>query len=98
MLVEGLAEIALQRFEPAGAPHRWVSLLGARREAGADRKDRRPCSERCLRGVADERQDLIDLSFPFEDVDLVDDDDDLLAPGTNRLDEGALGLGEGSIR
>ena len=40
---------------------------------------------------------LRDLRGPFEDVALVDDHDDFLAPPANVLHEAAFGLGEGAI-
>ncbi len=97
LLVERVAEIALERFESARAPHSWLALLGTRRKTGADREDRRTRPQRRLRRVANERQHLLELGFLREDVDLVHDDDDLLAPGADGLDERALGFGKGTI-
>ena len=56
--------IALERFEPAGRPHRRLALLGARRQPGADRKDlRASCRARAARRRATNASDLIELGF-----------------------------------
>ena len=47
--------------------------------------------------LAHKRQHLVELRRALEDVDLVDDDHDFLAPGANRFDKGAFRLGEGTI-
>ena len=53
-------------------------------------KTRRSRAEHASARVADKRQHLLELAGPLEDVDLVDDDHDLLAPGPDRFDEHAL--------
>ena len=98
LLVERVVDEALQRLEPARRPQRRLALLRAARQPRADREDRRPRAEHALGRVAHERQHLLELAGPLEDVDLVEDDDDLLAPGPDRLEERALGLGERPVR
>ena len=98
LLVERVMEEALQRLEPAGGPQRRLALLGAACQPRADREDRRPRAEHALGRVAHERQHLLELARPLEDVDLVEDHHDLLAPGPDRLDERALRLGERPVR
>ena len=90
LLVERVVEEALERLEAAGRPQRRLALLRAARQPRADRKDRRPRAEHALGRVADKRQHFVELAGPLEDVDLVDDDHDLLAPGADRFDEHAL--------
>jgi hypothetical protein len=52
-----------------------------------------------LFGVAlDKGNDALDIGGSFEDVDLVENYDDLLAPLPDALQEGALALAEGPVR
>ena len=74
-----------------------IALLRAQRQTRADRKDLGAEPEQPARVVGDERANLLDLRLRFENVDLVDDDDDLLAPAADLLEKRALGFGEGPI-
>ena len=64
----------------------------------ADGEPLRRGVEQLCRRLIDERDHLRQLVLVLEDVHLVDDDDDLLAPVADRLEEGALGLGERPVR
>ena len=94
LLVERIVDEVLQRLETARRPERGLAVLGAAGQPRADGEDWRRRPEDAPGRVADKRQHLVELRRAFEDVDLVDDDHDLLAPGANRFDEGAFGLGE----
>ncbi len=98
LLVERMVDEVLQRLETARRPERGLAVLGAAGQPRADREDRRLRPEHALGRVADKRQHVVELGRTLEDVDLVDDDHDLLAPRANRLDEGALGFGERAVR
>jgi hypothetical protein len=51
-----------------------------------------------LRGVAPHvGSDLLTFFLPFDNVDLVENEDDLLAPLADLLEYGAFALGEGSV-
>ena len=54
-------------------------------------------AEQRLRVLGDERAHLLAIFGALEHVDLVDDDDDLLAPVADGLEERALALGERPI-
>ena len=75
-----------------------LAVLGAAGQPGADGEDRRQRPEDAPGRVADKRQHFVELGRALEDVDLVDDDHDFLAPRANRGDEGALGFGERAVR
>ncbi|HEY5675575.1 MAG TPA: hypothetical protein VIR81_02250 [Myxococcales bacterium] len=47
--------------------------------------------------LADEGDDLGDIVGGAQQVHFIDDEDDLLAPGADAVQEGALGLGEGAV-
>ncbi len=96
-LVERLGDVRLERLETARRPRRRLAALRAQRQARAHRKDLRRQPQQPLRRVAHESDDLLDVLGALEDVDLVDDDDDLLAPAADRLEEGPLGFGERTI-
>ena len=98
LLVERIVDEVLQRLETARRPERGLAVLGAARQPGADGEDRGRRPEDAPGRVADKRQHLVELGRALEDVDLVDDDHDFLAPGANRLEEGALGFGERPVR
>ena len=96
LLVERLADVALEIGE-AIAGDRFagrLAQLGAERPPGGDRKDlglaakQRPCM------FGDEDAHLFAFLRPLEHVDLVDHDDDLLAPVLDVLQERPLALGE----
>ncbi len=72
-------------------------MLGAQCQAGADRKDVGAEPQQRSRVVGHERANLFNLRFPLEDIDLVDDDDDLLAPAAHLLEKRPFGFGEGPI-
>ena len=73
-------------------------MLRAIREPRAHGEDGRPRADRLLRRVRDERQHLIEIFGALEDIHLVHDDDDLLAPFADGRDERALRFGERPIR
>ena len=95
--VERGGDVVLERLEAAAAPGRRVALLAAQRQPRADRKDLGAETEQRAGVVGDEGPHRLDVARGLEDVDLVDDDDDLLAPAADLLQERALGLGEGAI-
>ena len=95
--VQRVADVALERFEPAGRPRRRVALLRAQRQPRADREDLGTEAEQRARVVGARTRGLLDLPLPVEDVDLVDDDDDLLAPAAHLLEKRALGFGERAV-
>ena len=95
--VQRRRDVILQRLEAARRPERWLSLFGAERELRAHEEDLRLEPEERARVLCHERTNLRDLRGPFEDVALVDDHDDFLAPPANVLHEAAFGLGEGAI-
>ena len=90
-------DVALQRLEPAAAHADGSPCLArsASRALTGKISGLKPSSARAL--SADEGADLLDLRARFEDVDLVDDDDDLLAPAADLLEERALGFGERAV-
>ena len=55
-------------------------------------------AEQTLDVLADELGHLSDACFVSQEIDLVDDDDDLLAPVPDRLHECPLALGERAVR
>ena len=50
-----------------------------------------------MRALGHERPDFFNLRRGLENVHLVDDDDDLLAPAPDLLEKGALGFREWTI-
>src|SRR5215218_3323487 len=78
--VERRLDEPLEYLEAAGAPRLCVPLFAAQRQAGADREDLGTEPEQGAGIVGDERPHVFQLARILEDVDLVDDDDDLLAP------------------
>ena len=72
-------------------------MLRAQREPGAHGKDLRRQAEQARGGGANESNHFLHVGRALEDVDLVDHDDDLLAPAANRLEKGTLGLGERTV-
>ena len=86
-----------QRLEAAGGPDRRLAAFGAKRQLRADEEDLGLETQQRPRVVGHERSNLRHLPRAFENVALVDDDDDLLAPAANLLHEPALGLGERAI-
>ena len=95
--IERVANVLFERFEPARRPHRRVALLCPQRQPRAHREDLGTEPEQRPGAVAHERRHLLDLALPFENVDLVDDDDDFLAPAPDLFEERPLGLGERAI-
>ena len=87
-------DVALQRFETARRPHHRLTGFRTERQAGADGEDFGAKAKQRVGAVGHERADGVPLAFVHQDIDLVDDDDDLLAPGADLLEEGALGFGE----
>src|ERR1700681_2908079 len=96
--VQRLANVALERLEPARRPGQRVSLLRAQRQARAHREDFRAEHEQRTRGLGYEPADLLHLALALEDVDLVEDEDDFLAPPADLLEERALRFRERPIR
>ena len=95
--VNPLEQKLLERFEAAGRPQRRLALLGAGRQPGAHGQDVRLISKKVLRGVPHEVDHLLDLGRGAEDVDLVEDDDNRLAPVSNAGEEEPFRLGERAI-
>ncbi len=95
-VVQRLADVALQRLEAARPPLLRLAALSRLGQPGRDGEDGGHVADERLRRAGDEGHDLIDLGRP-QDVDLVDDQDDLLAPVANLLQEAALALGEGAV-
>ncbi len=89
--------VTLESLETAGRPDRRLAALGAERQLRADEEDLGLEAEEGLGVVSDERSNLADLRRAFEDVALVHDNDDFLAPASNVLHEAALRLGERTI-
>ena len=97
-VIERGLDVALERLEPARRPELRLPGLRAERRLGADGKDLRGDAQQPARVVRHVRADLAELLLPRQDVDLVDDDDDLLAPVADLLEEHALGFGERPVR
>src|SRR5580704_4412700 len=96
--VQRLAEVALERLELARGPGRGVSLLRAQRQARAHREDFRAEPEQGTGVPGYEPADLLHLELALEDVDLVEDEDNFLAPPADLLEERALRFRERPIR
>src|SRR5262249_37611973 len=95
--VERLLKEALERLEAAGAPLRRLAVLRALRQPGAHAERDGCAAQQIAGGVAYEAEHLVDLRWRGEDVDLVDHDDDLLAPVTDRLQERTFRFGERAV-
>ena len=95
--VERRRDVVLERLEAAGAPQLRLPKLGAESQPRAHRKDLGAEAEQRARVLGDEAADVFDVARALEDVDLVDDDDDLLAPAAHLLQEDPLGLRERPI-
>ena len=96
--VEGGPQVLLERGEPARGHHGRVLRpppLG--RELRAHREDRRGQPEQRARVLPHEGDDRLQLRLAIQDVHLVDDDDDLLAPVADALEKRALALGERAV-
>jgi hypothetical protein len=95
--IQCFPDVSFQRFESARRPCGRLALFRAQRETGADRKDlwTEPKQRSCV--VGDERANLFDLCVALENVDLIDHDDDLLAPPADLFEKRALGFGEWPI-
>src|SRR6185436_7622509 len=89
--------ILLQWLEPTRGPERRFSLFGPLCQPGTDGEHRWIESKKVVSGLPDERQYFLELGWLAEDVRLVDDDDDLLAPVTSRREKEPLGLGERTV-
>ena len=107
-LVEGVENVALKRLKAAFGPKLQrrrlagrsdallVGLFGFPRQAGRDHENLRLHSQQLERVFGHES------AYPgyvglVEDIDLVDDDHDLLAPGADALHEQALALRERTV-
>src|ERR1700688_3349042 len=96
--VQRLADVALERLEPARGPGRRGSLLRTPRPARAHPEDFRAEPEQRTGVLGYEPADLLHLALALEDVDLVEDEDDFFAPPADLLEERALRFRERPIR
>ena len=96
-LVEPPVHVALKGLEPAGHPHRRLAELGAKRLTRTDREDLRRRAEQLAGMLGDEGHHRRQLGVRLEQIDLVEDDDDLLAPLPNRRQELAFALSKRPI-
>ncbi len=87
----------IEGLEPARGPDGRLTALRAEGQLRADEKDLRLESEQRTRVVGDKRSNLRHLRGPLENVALVDDDDNLLAPPADVLHEAPLGFGKRAI-
>src|SRR5206468_927733 len=97
LVIEGLADVLFEPLESARRPQRRLAMLGALRQARADREQVRGDAQQPAAGISNEGDDLVEIRASVENVYLVQHDDDLLAPALNDLKETALGFGERSI-
>ena len=99
-LIERRRDVAFEIGELIAVhrPRRAVAELRAQRVAGGHAEHFRLRSEQRLRVLRDEALHLLAILGALEHVDLVDDDDDLLAPVADVLEKRALALGERAIR
>src|SRR5205823_13921076 len=93
-VIERGLDVFLERLESARRPE--LRLPGLRAEGGlrADGKDLRHDAEEPARVVRDVGTDLAEILLAGQDVDLVDDDDDFLAPVADPLEKEPLGFRE----
>ena len=89
--------IGLERLEAAGGPDSRLTPLGAERQLRADEEDLWLEAEQHARVLGDKRSDFRNLGRALEDVALVHDHDNLLAPAADVLHEPAFGLRERTI-
>ena len=72
-------------------------MFGAKRQPRAHGQHVGVDAEQIARCLLDEIDDLLKLRSIAEDIDLVQDDDDLLAPVANRRQEYSFGLGKRAV-
>ena len=101
-LIERVEQVVLDRTEAAALPELLPLRPPVRRAPPApaapdDGKDLRGLAQQAGGVLADVADDLLALFGPGQNVDLVDDEDDLLAPLPDLLQEGPLALGEGAV-
>ena len=95
--VERLPDEPFERFEPARGPQVGLALFRTHRRAGAHREDRRGFAEHVQAVGGHEPVNSLEVLRPLDQILLVDDDDNLLPPGPDALEELALRLREGPV-
>ncbi len=96
-IVERLADVALQRLEAARDPGGGLPVFRPPREPCAHREYLRCHAEQPRRRVPHERPHFVELVRMFEDIHLIDDQQDLLPPVADRFEECSFRFGERSI-
>ena len=96
-VVERLADVGLQRLEAAGHPLVGPAALGRLGQPGRHGEDGGHVAHQIAGRLGHEVDHLRQVGLVAQDVDLVDDQDDLLTPVANLLQEGAFALGEGAV-
>ena len=97
-LVEPRRHARLEGGEPGGRDARLVAALARpQRAPGREREDLGELAERLCRLLAHEGEHALDVRRRVEQVGLVHDQHQLLAPLAERRQERALGLAEGTI-
>ncbi len=99
LLVERAQQVVLHGGESARRPQLRIATVRARgkRLARGDREDLGRAAQQRARVLRDEGGDLVALCGVGQDVDLVDDEHDLLAPRPDLLEEKPLALGERTV-